>query len=128
MAPERQSSSTEAATETSSWSTFSTSAIVVIFVWLTTYLLVKAFGPQEAVQYGDRLIDLASPVSGAAALLVALSLYARNKLAPFNFDEDDESRLAPVPWSAIWVIVSGTVVVGLGVGFSMAVRAAGMAQ
>jgi hypothetical protein len=111
--------------ERSGWSIVSTSAIIIMFVVFLGFALADTFFPAGEIQLnGDALINPALPVVGVLLIitLFGLIVYFRPRRA-VGLDED--SRDAPIPWGTVWVVVSGLVFLGIGIGLMLAVRAMG---
>lgn len=84
------------------WSVVSTSLIVLLFTITAGMILSSALNISSVSVIGWLLL---------IALLV-LAVWIR----PKQLDAIEASDNGPIPWDAIWVIISGLLVVGLGVG------------
>jgi hypothetical protein len=104
------------------WSVIATSLVVVFFVFIIGLALGDTFVPSgEMSLFGLSLIDPSILIGGVSALVAALVLAA----AYGGRTPDRADDYSGVPWGMIWVIVSGLVFIGLGMGLMMWVRAGG---
>ena len=111
--------------ERSRWSVVSTSAVIIMFVVFIGFALADTFYPDREVQfYSDVLVNPALPVVGVLVLITILGLiaYFRPTGGQLVSAESDDS---PIPWATIWVVVSGLIFLGIGIGLMLAVRTMG---
>jgi len=109
----------------SRWSMGVYGFIFLIFVWISGLVL-------GSVYLADSEVDLLGLTFGASALLnlilglltivVLFLLLRKRSLEELEYPESDNY---PVNWGYIWIVVSGLLIVGLGAGAALAVRAAG---
>lgn len=112
--------------ERSGWSVVSTSAIILMFVVFIGFALADTFYPDREVQfYSDFLVNPAVPVVGILLFIAILALiaYFRPRGGDPLVATDGDDR--PIPWDTIWVVVSGLIFLGIGIGLMLAVRAMG---
>lgn len=97
------------------WSALSTALIILLFVIFFGMVINYTFVPHgELVLSGDRVINSAVPIVGGLALvtLVALAWYLR----PQRIEAVDASDSGSIPWDFIAVLITGLIVVGIGIG------------
>lgn len=112
--------------EGSSWSVVSTSAIILMFVIFIGFALTDTFYPEGEVQLaGGALVNPALPVVGTLALITVLGLIAYFRIKGGDPLVSAEGADTPIPWGTIWVVVSGLIFLGIGIGLMLAVRAMG---
>jgi hypothetical protein len=111
------------------WATISTSLIILFFVILTGYALADTFYPGGEIELAnDVLLNPALPVAGGlglVTLLILASVYSRRRPSREGEAAVAAGDDAAIPWGAIWVIVSGLIFLGIGMGLMFAIRAAG---
>jgi hypothetical protein len=104
------------------WSAFGLSLMILVVVWFSALALGKAIYGDAPQSAGDRLVDPARTftlVTMGLAVLAMVIWGARTNLA--HFDETvGEDR--PISWGMLWVLLSGLLVVGVGLGLTLAVR------
>lgn len=106
--------------ERSRWAAFSTSMIIVLFVVVAGLAVADTLFPTEVELWNGRLISPGIPfaiVMGFVTLLV-LAFFQR----PLSSEESDNQA---IPWGTIWVILSGLVFIGIGVGLMVVIRSMG---
>lgn len=94
------------------WSVLSTSAIILLFATLFGMLINSTFIPEGEYLMGGQLVNSAWPVVGGLAAITLLTLIWRMRAA--SLDHLNETDNQPIPWDFLWVLVSGLLVVGLG--------------
>lgn len=97
------------------WSVVSTSLIVLLFTWTFSMILSNSLVPRGAsIQIFGLSIGLATLIVVGLLLLalVILALWLR----PQRLDAIDTTDAGPIPWDAIWIILTGLIVVGIGLG------------
>lgn len=112
--------------ERSRWSAVSTAGIFLLFVIFAGFALADTFFPEREVQfYSDALVNPALPLVGVLTVITLLGLIAyfwpRGGAALVSAEGDDR----PIPWGTLWVVVSGLIFLGIGIGLMLAVRAMG---
>jgi len=96
------------------WSVISTSLIVLLFVLLFGMLVNGTFVPESEYVVAGKLINSALPVAGGFVLAaIALLLW---RMRPKAIERVETTDYESIPWDSVWVIVSGILVVGLGIG------------
>lgn len=112
--------------ERSGWSVVSVSAIVLFFVVVVGFALADTFFPEREVQfYSDAIVNPAGPVVGVLLFVAVVALIAYFRPRRAGGVVEGESDDKPIPWDTIWVIVSGLIFLGIGIGLMLAVRAMG---
>ncbi len=96
------------------WSAISTGIIFVVFALFAGYLLAYSFYPEGVIISGDNIVSVASIIIGAAVVLSALLVVLR--LRADKLEALETTRTGAIPWDSIAVILTGILVVGLGIG------------
>ncbi|MCA9936484.1 MAG: hypothetical protein H6662_04890 [Ardenticatenaceae bacterium] len=97
------------------WSVVSTSLIVLLFTVAGAMILNKAFVPDGAeLTMGSFAFSTSVAIVGGFVLLalIFLAFWIR----PQRLEAIEATDYGPIPWDTIWIILSGLIVVGLGVG------------
>jgi len=99
--------------------------IVVLLVWITSILIGIGLFRGETISIANVDISAVLMISLVTILItiVVLYLFLRHK-DPVEL-ESPESDNYPVNWGAIWVIVTGMLIVGLGTGLAVALTSVG---
>jgi hypothetical protein len=99
--------------------------IVVVLVWVTSILVGFGMFRGETVSIANFEIDAIALISLISVLITIIVLYffLRHR-DPIEL-ESPESDNNPVNWGAIWVIVTGMLIVGLGTGLAIALTSLG---
>lgn len=111
--------------EPEGWSVVSMSAFVLLFMAIAGFALADTFyGDQEVEFYSEALVNPAGPLVGVLLILTFLGLvfYYRPRRGELVAAESEESA---IPWGTIWVVVSGLIFLGIGIGLMLAVRSMG---
>ena len=96
--------------------------MILVIVWISAVALGEAIYGDEVRVSGDRLVDPAQTftlVVVGLTTLVLILLGATGNLG--QFDETAGENRA-VNWGTIWVLLSGLLVVGVGLGLTVAIR------
>lgn len=97
------------------WSVVSTSLIILLFTVTGAMIVSKAL-----VQEGAKLTIGSFAISTSTAIVVGSVLLALIFLAfwsrPQRFEAIEATDDGPIPWDTIWIILSGLIVVGIGIG------------
>jgi hypothetical protein len=96
------------------WSVVSTSLIILLFVTLFGMLVNGTFIPEGEYEINDQLVNSALPVVGGFVVVVLLLLIWR--MRPKSLDSLEATDNESIPWDFIWVLLTGLLVVGLGIG------------
>lgn len=97
------------------WSVVSTSLIILLFTLTAAMILSRALVSEGATtMIGNFAINTATFITVGLLLLVLFILVLW--LRPQRLDAIEASDYGPIPWDTIWIIISGLLVVGLGVG------------
>lgn len=105
------------------WSIVSTILIGIFFMLTIGVVVAQTFAPTEAIGLFTAEGRAAWPTIGvfSAIALVAMLLYLR----PRHLLAVDKSDYAAVPWSTIWVFITGLIFLGVGMGLMIAVMNTG---
>ena len=97
------------------WSVISNALIILIFVGFATMVVVRNFFPEGTTMMDGRIVNITTPVFAVFALITILILGLR--LRPQKIDAVDETDFGKIPWDFIAVLITGLIVIGLGIGF-----------
>lgn len=116
IATMRQTRPTSAAPESTwrRWSVFTTALSILLFVAFTTFLFASALFPDRQIIRQSEIVNIVS-ILVLAALMIAIIIMAlwlrADRIAAFNRGES-----LAIPWDFIAVVITGLLVVGLGIG------------
>lgn len=96
------------------WSAISTTLIVLFFTTLAGNILTRALGVAGTGSLFGLTIAQSTLVIGGLDLLAVF--VAAWLFRPQRINKIDETDYGPIPWDSLWVIMTGLVVVGIGVG------------
>ncbi len=96
------------------WSVISNALISLIFVGFGTMVLVRNFFPEGITEIDGRIVNVTTPVFAVFALITLLILGMR--LRPQKIDAIDETDFGKIPWDFIAVLITGLIMLGLGIG------------
>ena len=116
VAEMRQTRPTSVAPESTwqRWGVFTTAITILMFVAFGTFLFASMLFPDRLVIRDSSIINmtLALVMTAMIIALTAMGLWLRSgRLAAFNRTES-----MPIPWDLIAVVITGLLVVGLGIG------------
>lgn len=97
------------------WSVVSTSLIILIFVYFLGVLITRTFVPGGQMIANGRIVNPGLFITGGLTLLTLLILLWR--VRPQKLEAIKATDDSPPPWDFIWVLITGLLVVGLGIGF-----------
>ncbi len=99
--------------------------IVIVLVWITSILVGFGMFQGETIAIANVEIGAVGLISLLTVLITIVVLYflLRNR-DPVEL-ESPESDNYPVNWGAIWVIVTGMLIVGIGTGLAVALTSIG---
>ena len=111
------------------WSVVSNALIALTFVGFATMVVVRNFFPEgttiinNALTNGDDvIISVTPPVFIVLALITLLVLGLR--LRPHKIETVDDTDSGGIPWDFIAVLITGLIMLGLGIGFMAYINAA----
>jgi len=107
------------------WSAIVFAFLVVLLVWITSYLVGVGLFGDETITIANFEISAVTFISLVAILITIVVLFSVLRNRDPEDLESHESDLKPVNWGAIWVIVTGLLVVGIGTGLAIALSPAG---
>ncbi len=96
------------------WSVITTGAIVLMFAAFGAFLLASMLFPARQIVRQDAIVNVVS-LTVLAALLIALIIMIFSLRAD-RLAAIDQTETLAIPWDMIAVIVTGLLVVGLGIG------------
>ncbi len=99
------------------WSRWATSLVVLFFVFLASFAIAGTLYPGGVMELGGQSVNAGLTLGGILTLftlLILLWLVPRRAAAM----EGGENR--PISWNMIWVVVTGLVFLGIGVGLTLA--------
>ncbi len=97
------------------WSVVSTSLIILFFTWAFSMILSNSLvQPGTNVQLFGFKVALSTliVVGSLLTVLIILALTFR----PQRLDAIAATDVGPIPWDTIWIILTGVIVVGIGLG------------
>jgi len=94
------------------WSAVATSLIILLFVAFGGMFVNGVLVPSGTYMIGDTMVNSAVPVVGGFLFIAAVVLLWR--MRPDRLEKVQETDDGPIPWDFIWVLVSGLLIVGLG--------------
>jgi asparagine N-glycosylation enzyme membrane subunit Stt3 len=111
--------------ERSRWSFVLTALIALIFIWLTGEALTQSIFGEATRLFNGRPVPTYSLANSivvlSSGIILTFLVYRRFRLAPAEHSK--ESDAGSIDWDLIWVIVSGAIIVGVGTGLALAIRA-----
>ena len=102
------------------WSAVTFGLIVVVLVWVTSVILAFGLFQNETISIGGFDISAVAFLSLISIVATIIVLYLALRRRDPTELETAESDNKPVNWGAIWVIVTGLLVVGIGTGLAIA--------
>jgi hypothetical protein len=106
------------------WSVISNTLISLMFVGLATMVVVRNFFPEGTSMTEDgRIVSITTPIFILFAILTLLILGIR--LRPQKLDALDATDFGKIPWDFIAVLISGLIMIGLGIGIMTYLNASG---
>lgn len=103
------------------WSVISNTLIALMFVGFATIVVVRNFFPEGTAVLNNALtgnepqiINITTPVYLVMALITLLIIGLR--LRPQKIDAIDETDTSRIPWDFIAILVTGVIMLGLGIG------------
>lgn len=105
------------------WNAFSTGFVIVMFVAFSTMLVVQTLRPDLQVNFMGTLVPLVIPVTLLLVLITAIVLAFT--LKPRRLAAVDNTDTLAVNWPVIWVVISGLVFIGIGLGVMVALGTLG---
>lgn len=96
------------------WSAISTALSILMFVAFFGYLISDTFYPSGQVSVGDSIMSATMLIVGGLVLVAALLLIWL--VRPQRILAADQSDNSAIPWDFIIILISGLLVVGLGIG------------
>lgn len=105
------------------WSVVSNTLITLMFVGFGTMVVVRNFFPEGVTEVDGRIVNITTPVFLVLAVITLIILGVR--LRPQKIDAIDETDFGKIPWDFIAVLITGLIMIGLGVGFMAYINAPG---
>lgn len=111
--------------ETPRWSVWATSLIIIMFGIFFGIMVMRTFYPTNELVVGDSLLGMlfGGPIINVSSMItriviVLFALYLALRMRPRRLKEADTDS-PRIPWDMIVVILTGLIVVGLGIGFAV---------
>lgn len=123
IATMRQTRPTSAAPESTwkRWSVITTSLVILMFVAFSALLIGSLLFPNSQIVRNDTIVNIVSAITLGALLLTLVVLVFT--LRGDRLAQPDRSGTMPIPWDFIAVVLSGLIVVGLGIAVMAIVNA-----
>ena len=104
------------------WSIISNALIALMFVGFATMVLVRNFFPEGVTEMDGRIVNVTTPVFVVFALITLLVMGLR--LRPHKIEAVDKTDSGGIPWDFIAVLITGLIMLGLGIGIMAYINAA----
>ncbi len=103
------------------WSVISNALITLMFVGFATMVVVRNFFPEGVTELNGRIVNITTPVFGAMALIALIVMAVR--LRPQRLEAIDGTDYNKIPWDFVAILITGLVILGLGVGLMVYINA-----
>ncbi|MBK8903715.1 MAG: hypothetical protein IPM53_21205 [Anaerolineaceae bacterium] len=103
------------------WSVVSNALITLMFVGFATMVMVRNFFPEGVTEMDGRIVNITTPVFAVFALITLIIMGLR--LRPQKIEAVDETDFGKIPWDFIAVLITGLIMLGLGIGFMVYINA-----
>jgi len=98
------------------WSVVSTSLVSLFLVYVATVVVNQAVIARDAqIMIGSFGLSTRLVITVSSLLVTLLILLGRMRVE--RFAQMTTADNGPIPWDSIWVVLTGLVVVGIGIGF-----------
>ncbi len=104
------------------WSVVSNTLIALMFVGFATMVVVRNFFPEGVTEIDGRIVSVTGPAFAVTALITLLVIGLR--LRPQKIEAVDETDSGKIPWDFIAVLITGLIMLGLGIGIMAYINAA----
>lgn len=105
------------------WSVISNALIILMFVGFATLVLVRNFFPEGITEIDGRIVNVTTPVFAVFALISLVIMGLR--LRPQRIEAINDTDLDAIPWDSIAILITGLIMLGLGIGFMAFLNAPG---
>lgn len=105
------------------WSVVSNILIALMFVGFATMVLVRNFFPEGTTEIDGRIVSVTFPVFAVFALITLVVMGLR--LRPQKIEAVNETDSGKIPWDFIAVLITGLIMLGLGIGIMAYINAPG---
>ena len=103
------------------WSVVSNTLITLMFVGFGTMVVVRNFFPEGTTEVNGRIVNVTSPVFIVSAIIALIVLGIR--LRPQRIEAIDATDSGKIPWDFIAVLITGLIMLGLGIGLMAYINA-----
>jgi hypothetical protein len=103
------------------WSVISNTLITLMFVGFGTMVLVRNFFPEGVTEMDGRIVNITTPVFAVFALITLIVMGIR--LRPHKIEAINATDSGKIPWDFIAVLITGLIMLGLGIGFMAYINA-----
>lgn len=103
------------------WSVISNTLITLMFVGFGTILIVRNFFPEGTTEVNHQIVPVTGPVFAVLALITLIILGIR--LRPQKVEAVAQTDFGKIPWDFIAVLITGLIMLGLGIGFMAYINA-----
>ena len=103
------------------WSVVSNGLIALVFVGFGTMVLVRNFFPEGTAEMDGRIVNITTPVFAVFALITLIVMGMR--LRPHKIEAIEATDSGKIPWDFIAVLITGLIMLGLGIGIMAYINA-----
>lgn len=105
------------------WSVISNALIILMFIGFTTLVVVRNFFPEGITEIDGRIVNITTPVFAVFALISLVIMGLR--LRPQRIEAINDTDFDAIPWDSIAILITGLIMLGLGIGFMAYLNAPG---
>lgn len=106
------------------WSIVSNTIITLMFVGFATMVFVRNFFPEGITEVDGRVVNVTTPAFAVTAFITLLVIGFRLWSQKAEAADVDETDSGGIPWDFIAVLITGLIMLGLGIGFMAYINAA----
>ena len=103
------------------WSVISNALITLMFVGFATMVVVRNFFPEGVTEMNGRIVSVTTPVFGVMVLIALIVMGVR--LRPQRLEAINTTDYNKIPWDFVAILITGLVMLGLGIGFMVYINA-----
>ncbi len=103
------------------WSVISNALIALMFAGFATLVVVRNFFPEGITEVDGQIVNVTTLVFAVVALIILAVMGWR--MRPEKIEALDETDSGGIPWDFIAVLITGLIMLGLGIGFMAYINA-----